>query len=121
VSVLEASGSASSTHQVSGTTAGLNLVLDHTRTVKVRTADRPPPRCLAAAPGWSSGICLQLRPACHSQGSSALGRLAILPLTPLMGKPACLLPIPAPIHRWRLARRWRAAARTFARSRPSCG
>ena len=79
VSVLEASGSASSTHQVSSPTAGLKVVLDHTRTVKVRTADWPPPRCLAAAPGWSGGICLQLLPACHSQGSSALGRLAILP------------------------------------------
>ena len=74
-----ASGSASSTHQVSSPTAGLKVVLDHTRPVKVRTADWPPPRCLAAAPGWSGGICLQLLPACHSQGSSALGRLAILP------------------------------------------
>lgn len=36
VSVLEASGSASSTHQVSSPTAGLKVVvLDHTRTVKV--------------------------------------------------------------------------------------
>ena len=60
VSVVESGGSTSSTHEVTGPTAGVQLVLDHTRTVKVRTARwRTPAALVGDGWGWGCGnICL---------------------------------------------------------------
>ncbi len=112
VSLLEASGSASSTHKVAGTGAGLKLVLDHTRTLKVGRQHFPPPpqcHCLAAVQYCSTAAC--------GRPCGAPGWLLSLK----RWLPNCVCLCAAAVPRCPSVPSWGRVMRTSGRSRRLCG